>query len=183
MVGSEPSEELITANISCIHQDGAHPCLCSHDVVNKIQQHIQQSIFEISILIVHLKSLWTTCAFLYDTVYIPFTLLYWMFVFFALLVKTAVLYNALHCLPSPRATVGSRHRYLGWCSGTNLTVVACLVAFLRCKLRTFSKHCNDHDQSAFATSKCWINAEIKCPHFTPMSKLHPFLEQKLKYNH
>lgn len=103
--------------------------------------------------------------------------------FFASLVKTAVLYNALHCLPSPRTAVSSRHRYLGWCSGTNLTVVACLVAFLRCKLRTFSKHCNDHDQSAFATLKCWINAEIKCPHFTPMSKLHPFLEQKLKYYH
>lgn len=64
-----------------------------------------------------------------------------------------------------------------WCSGSNLTLVACPVAFSLCFTVTsyvpFSTHCKDYHPSAFATlkkkkKKCSNTTEIKCPHFTLM---------------
>lgn len=62
------------------------------------------------------------------------------------------------------------------CSETNLTLVACPVAFSLCFTVTsyvpFSTHCKDYHPSAFATlkkkkkKKCSNTTEIKCPHFT-----------------
>lgn len=65
-----------------------------------------------------------------------------------------------------------------WCCGSNLTLVACPVAFSLCFTVTsyvpFSTHCKDYHPSAFATlkkkrkKKCSNTTEIKCPHFTLM---------------
>lgn len=210
MLGSEPlfqhsqtNRQCSTANASCTQQVGSvvlicvftAMILCINDLWKVILCHSDATIAALWIRhIAHLLnqhlwlSIWNLCehVLFFSSFTIPFTfhtsvLCYCTECFLQSLVKTVVLYNASHCWPSLQTTVGSRRRYLGWCSGTNLTVVASLVAFLRCKLHTFSKHCNDHDQSAFATLKCWIKNGNKVPPFH--NNVHTTSMYDIQYMH